>query len=299
MTSYIYALCCPDTQEIRYIGKANEPEVRLRKHLQAASSNPENYAQRWMAKLLMAGKRPLLIYVRKICAGENWQEIERGEIAKGFAQGLRLTNTSAGGEGVLIVRPEVEARRIANTTATWQCPELRKRQAARVKEWMNTPESKAARRELMLERWKDPEYAAMNSQRVREAYSSPEARKAQSLRTLEANKDPEVVAKRVAGIKAAWADSSKKEEWISNMSAAQSTPEAKARQSAQMKAFHQDPEFVARRKARMADPEMIKRRNAAISASKQKKKAERLALQEDQKAAKFAATADTPYTEPS
>ena len=299
MQSFIYALCCPDTQEIRYIGKANDPETRLRKHLQAAAYKPENYAQRWMAKLLSAGKRPSLIYVRKIEADDNWQDIEREEIAKGFSEGLRLTNTSIGGEGVLLRNPEDEKRRIESVREAWERPEVREAQSARQKLIQNTPHVLERKRQLMIERWKDPEYAALNSQRVSEAYSSPEARKAQSLRTLEANKDPEVVAKRVAGIKAAWADPTKKGEWVSNMSVAQSTPEAKARQSAQMKALHQDPEFVARRKARMADPEMIKRRNAAISASKQKKKAERLALQEAQKAAKLAATTSAPYTESS
>lgn len=298
MTSFIYALCCPDTQEIRYIGKANAPEIRFRKHLQA-SANPENYAQRWMAKLLRAGKRPVLIYLRRIRPEENWQEIERAAIAKGFADGLRLTNTSAGGEGVLVIRPEVEARRIANTTATWQCLELRAKQSARLKESRNTQEMIEANRQRMLEKWQDPEYAALNARRVREAYSTPEARKAQSERALEANKNPEVVAKRVAGIKAAWDDPKKKEKWVANMAAAQGTPEAKARSAAVMTALHQDPEFKARTKARMADPEMIKRRGLAISAAKQKKKAERIALQEAEKAAILAATAPTPYTESS
>lgn len=274
--SYIYALCCPDTQEIRYIGKANDPEVRFRKHLQAASYKPENYAQRWMAKLLSAGKQPILIFIRRIASGENWQEIERAEIARGFADGLRLTNTSAGGEGVLIVRPEVEARRIANTTAAWRCPELRARQSARVKANRSLPEAIETNRKRMLEKWQDPEYAELNARRVREAYSTPEARKAQSERALQANKNPAVVEARVAGIKAAWEDPEKKERWVAKITASQNTPEAKARQSAQMKAMHQDPEFVARRKARMADPEMIKRRGLAISAAKQKKKAERL-----------------------
>lgn len=299
MQSFIYALCCPDTQEIRYIGKANNPEIRLRKHLQAASYKPENYAQRWMAKLLSAGKLPSLLYIRKIEAEENWQDIEREEIAKGFSEGLRLTNTSIGGEGVLLRNPEDEKRRIESVREAWERPEVREAQSARQKVIQNTPHMLERKRQLMLEKWKDPEYAALNSLRVSEAYSSPEARKAQSLRTLEANKDPEVVAKRVEGIKAAWADPEKKEAWVNAITASQNTPAALAAKSAQMKALHQDPEFVARRKARMADPEMIKRRGLAISAAKQKKKAERLALQEVEKAAMLAANTPAPYTESS
>lgn len=298
MTIYIYHLCCPDTGEVRYIGKSNSPKHRLTRHLQA-SKNPQNYAQRWIATLLRAGKKPLLEIAKELSPEENWQEVERSAIAEGFSKGLRLTNTSAGGEGVLIVDPEVEARRIANTTAAWRCPELRAKQSIRSKASGNTPEALEARRKRMVEKWKDPEYAALNARRVSEAYSTPEARKAQSQRTLEANKNPEVAAARAAGIKAAWAEPGKKEEWVANLTASQNTPEAFAAKSAQMKALHQDPEFVARRKARMADPEMIKRRNAAISASKQKKKAERLALQEAQKAAKLAATTSAPYTESS
>lgn len=285
MTSYIYALCCPDTQEIRYIGKANNPVLRLKKHLQAAGCLPENYAQRWMAKLLREGKKPLLLYVRRIGAGDNWQEIERAEIAKGFADGLRLTNTSAGGEGALIVCPEVEARRIANSKATWQTDEVRAAQSERQKLLQNRPEAIKANRARMLDKWKDPEYAALNARKVSEAYSSPEARKAQSERTLKANENPEVRASRAAGIKAAWADPERKEAWVSAIKASQNTAKAKAAKSAQMKARHQDPEYKAKMKKVMADPEMIKRRNAAISAAKQKKKAERLAAEKQAKLA--------------
>lgn len=298
MPIYIYHLCCPDTDEIRYIGKSNNPEHRFSRHLQASKS-PENYAQRWIATLLRAGKKPVLRVAREVSPDENWQEVERAAIAEGFSRGLRLTNTSAGGEGVLLRDPEDEKRRIQAVKEAWERPEVREAQSKRQKAIRNTPESIEANRARMLEKWKDPEYAALNARRVSEAYSTPEARKAQSERTLKANKNPEVAAARAAGIKAAWAEPGKKEEWVANLTASQNTPEAFAVKSAQMKALHQDPEFVARRKARMADPEMIKRRGLAISAAKQKKKAERLALQEDQKAAKLAATTSAPYTESS
>lgn len=298
MTIYIYHLCCPDTGEVRYIGKSNNPEHRLSRHLQA-SKNPQNYAQRWMATLLRAGKKPVLQIAKELSPEENWQEVEREAIAEGFARGLRLTNTSAGGEGVLLRDPADEKRRIESVKEAWERPEVREAQSRRQKALRNTPESIEANRARMLEKWKDPGYAELNARRVREAYSTPEARKAQSERTLKANENPAFVAARIDGIKAAWADPEKKEAWVSAIAASQNTPEAKARQSAQMKAFHQDPEFVARRKARMSDPEMIKRRNAAISAAKQKKKAERLALQDAEKAAKLAANTHAPYTESS
>ena len=278
MAIYIYHLCCPDTGEIRYIGKSNNPQHRFSRHIQA-SKNPKNYAQRWIATLIRAGTKPVLKIAAELSPEENWQEVEKQAIAKGFADGLRLTNTSAGGEGVLILDPVKEASRIAAIDKAWKCAALRRRQGDRVKAGMGTPESKAANRARMLEKWQDPEYAALNARRVSEAYSTPEARKAQSERAIEANKNPEVVAKRVAGIKAAWAEPAKKEEWVANITASQNTPAARASKSAQMKAFHQDPEFIARRKVRMADPEMIKRRGLAISAAKQKKKAERLAAE--------------------
>lgn len=298
MAIYIYHLCCPDTGEVRYIGKSNNPEHRLSRHLQA-SKNPQNYAQRWIATLLRAGKKPILEIAKELLPEENWQDVERAAIAEGFDRGLRLTNTSVGGEGVLLRDPEDEKRRIQSVKEAWERPEVREAQSKRQKAIRNTPESIEANRARMVVKWKDPEYAALNARRVSEVYSTPEARKAQSERTLRANENPDFVAARIDGIKAAWADPEKKVAWVNAIAASQNTPEAKVRKSAQMKAFHQDPEFIARRKVRMADPEMIKRRNAAISASKQKKKAERLALQEVEKAAKLAATTSAPYTESS
>lgn len=277
MPSFIYGLCCPDTQEIRYIGKANDPELRLRKHLQAAGLRPENYAQRWMAKLLRAGKKPALIYLRRIADHENWQEIERYEIAKGFSEGLRLTNTSAGGEGVLIVRPEVEKRRKDNVAKTWKDPAVRAAQSARQKVIQNRPEILSAKRECMSERWKDPEYAKENSRVLKAYYSTPEARKAQSERTIKANLIPGVLAARAAGTKLAWSDPERRQKWVASLIAAQNRPEARARKSVEMKERHKDPAFKKKMAKVMADPEMIARRNRAISEAKQRKRAERLA----------------------
>lgn len=176
---YIYHLCCPDTGEVRYIGKANEPSVRYRKHLDAAK-NPQNYAQRWMAKLLRSGKKPLLVVAREILPHENWQEVERMAIAEGFASGLRLTNTSAGGEGVLLRDPKDEQRRIEAVRAAWRDPKLRQEQSKRQKLKQNRPEALQANRERMLALWQDADYAALNSRKVSEAYSTPEARSQKS-----------------------------------------------------------------------------------------------------------------------
>jgi hypothetical protein len=288
MLNYIYHLCCPDTGEVRYIGKSNNPEHRLSRHLQAAK-NPENYAQRWLARLLREGKRPILKIDREILPTENWQEIEVAAIADGFLRGWRLTNTSAGGEGVLLRDPADEARRIEAVRLAWQCPKVREAQSARLKVSQNTPEALEASRARMKKRWEDPEYARQNSEVVKAYYSAPEARKAQSQRSLDSNKVPEVRAARTAGIKAAWSDPDKKTSWVASLTAAQNTPEAKTRQSAQMKALHQNPEYKEKMKKVMSDPDMHKRRGLAISAAKQKKKAERLAalpiVSEEEKAA--------------
>jgi hypothetical protein len=274
---YIYHLCCPDSGEVRYIGKANDPSVRYRKHLDSAK-NPQNYAQRWIAKLARQGKKPILVVAREILEHENWQEVEREAISEGFAKGLRLTNTSAGGEGVLLRDPADEQRRIAAVREAWKCPQVRAAQSARQKVAQNTPEARAANRERMKERWKDPEYAELNARLVKAHYSTPEARKAQSERTLEANKNPTVVEARAKGIKAAWEDPQRKQKWVAALTVAQNTPEAKARAGSQMRQLHKDPAFKEKMRKVMADPDMIRRRNAAISETKQKKRAERLAL---------------------
>lgn len=203
MPVYIYGLFCPLTDELRYIGKSVDPDGRLRRHLDAARK-PQNYNQRWIASLIRQGLKPSMAVLLEVAEDEDWAEVERAMIAEAKARGLRLTNTAIGGEGILIDDPALEKRRQKAIRAAWGDPELRARQADRVKAHRATEEAKAATSERAQRLWRDPSYAAKISATVKAAYSSPAARAAQAARSKAAHRDPEVERRRSASISAAW-----------------------------------------------------------------------------------------------
>lgn len=267
MTVFIYGLHCPIAGKIRYVGKSINPEKRLKRHLVDANVY-HHYAARWLRKLASQGLRPKLVILHVVADGENWQEAERRVIAQARADGWPLTNTSAGGEGVLVLDPEIERRRIANTRATWQREDVRLAQAERLREIHGRPEIKAANKKRMKELWKDPEYAQKISETVRAAYASDEARRAQSERSKRAHQNPETEAKRSSSLKAAWDREGAREKHVAALKRGHQRPEVKARKAEMTRLRHQnDPVYRDKVKRAMSDPEMIARRNEAIKAA--------------------------------
>lgn len=90
---FIYALVDPVTEEIRYIGKAENCETRLRSHIRA-SRRADFYCSRWIRSLITEPKLIILDTVPK----NNWQFFECAYIKLYRELGFRLTNTSNGGE---------------------------------------------------------------------------------------------------------------------------------------------------------------------------------------------------------
>lgn len=89
----IYALTDPATGEIRYIGKANKPEARLKTHLRDAKrrSTP---VYCWLRKLAAQGAQPVMRVLEWSC---DWVEAERRLIAQHREAGARLLNVAEGG----------------------------------------------------------------------------------------------------------------------------------------------------------------------------------------------------------
>lgn len=99
MVTYIYALVDPRTDEIRYIGKSNNPRIRLAGHICVARTK-QHHRARWIRKLLEFGLRPYAIILEKVVEG-IWQEREQWWIAKLRVEGIRLVNETDGGDGAL------------------------------------------------------------------------------------------------------------------------------------------------------------------------------------------------------
>lgn len=94
---FIYTLIDPTTNEIRYVGKANNPEKRLEAHIYGSQvdSNPHKY--HWIKKLRRAGLKPIL-HVIEICADSEWKQREKYWIAKYRKSNHKLLNISKGGD---------------------------------------------------------------------------------------------------------------------------------------------------------------------------------------------------------
>ena len=160
MSDCIYALRCPVSGEIRYIGKSNDPQKRLYLHVFAAMRNYNDHqTARWLRTLQEQGVSPVLDVLIEVPAGDDWRPHERRLIAEALRSGCRLTNQTVGGEGVELLAEADEQRRrdsmraswtdarrakhSARQKTTWANPEIRKRRIAGLKANAATPERRA------------------------------------------------------------------------------------------------------------------------------------------------------------
>jgi Helix-turn-helix domain len=154
----------PFSNLIRYIGKTERPEERLKNHCNERS---RNWRSHWIQKLLTKGARPTLIILEQIPEGANWEGTERSWIAKGRAMGWPLTNCTDGGDGVKGMPPESIHRRNTNWIGRKHRPEtlLKIGAASKLRRWTDE------RRERMSLKFKgrafSPEWRAKISEKSR------------------------------------------------------------------------------------------------------------------------------------
>lgn len=101
--TYIYALVCPISDEIRYIGKANDPKKRFCSHLIDKRINHKNA---WILSLKKQDRIPVLEILDQVSINE-WEFWEQYYISLYKSFGFKLTNKGLGGEGMTCHRPEV------------------------------------------------------------------------------------------------------------------------------------------------------------------------------------------------
>jgi len=91
---YIYGLRDPLTDEIRYIGKANNPKLRFSYHM--ACNDVNRHKVNWILSLKELKLKPEMVILEKTNEQE-WEEREKHWIKYGRDNGWRLTNISDGG----------------------------------------------------------------------------------------------------------------------------------------------------------------------------------------------------------
>lgn len=215
----------------------------------------------------MVGLEPRMEIIQAVLEGESWQEAERAWILKAAENGWKLTNSTAGGEGLDYICPEAAAKYRANLSAA-------------MSELWNRPERRQEAQQRALVAWSDPEVRARHRVSSEAARMRPETQERFVAAALEINSRPEVIAKRKESLKAAWADPERKERWV----AATTTPEVKAKQSAakvalwasdegraKMLATH-TPERRAHQAKLLADPDRKAKIDAARNSEEYKAK---------------------------
>lgn len=98
-TTFIYALCDPTTGEVRYIGKADNPKRRMICHSWDARRGLKTHKARWISSLRASERVPAVEILQEV-SSSGWQDAERYWIKLARMAGVRLTNTTPGGDGL-------------------------------------------------------------------------------------------------------------------------------------------------------------------------------------------------------
>jgi len=93
VTTYIYGLVDPETGEMRYVGKSNNPKVRYKYHLADKNTNPHKTA--WIHRLSERGLKPNLVILEETTQ-KQWEERERYWIKRYRDEGAPLVNILEG-----------------------------------------------------------------------------------------------------------------------------------------------------------------------------------------------------------
>lgn len=246
MTDYIYALLCPEG-EIRYIGKSTKPQHRLLSHISAAKAGrTKHYTSNWIRSLLIKGEKPALEIVFQVPEGEPWEPYEIKLIAEFKAEGHRLTNTTAGGDGLRGVDAATIAKRVASAKITKSTPEYKAKISAILKAVQNSPEMREAKSKILKAAWTDP--------KTRENW-------------LEGMRKPDAVARRKAASARRYDDRSygkahsergrkaflENPERFATFHASAQTPESQAKRKASLAIARATPEYREKNLAALAE----------------------------------------------
>ena len=96
-TTNIYTLTDPRTNEVRYVGKANNVKQRYKAHLNRARKH-QTYKKNWLEQLRREGLKPIIDVIDVVPMGD-WQYWETYWISQMKQWGFNLVNHTNGGDG--------------------------------------------------------------------------------------------------------------------------------------------------------------------------------------------------------
>ena len=218
----IYSLRCPVTNEIRYIGKTTNVKSRLRQHNHEARVGVSlNHKCAWIRSLHKNGLSPKIEVELELPDQSDWKKAEVELIASLRAAGVRLTNTTPGGDEPAELSPEGWMALSKMASERFGSEEGRKSQSEKMKalcmsdDWRlardmaakatrATPEYKARMSERAKAKWADPAYRERMRKAREEVISRPGYRDKLSKATKRAAADPLVRQRLSEGTRKSW-----------------------------------------------------------------------------------------------
>jgi hypothetical protein len=97
MTTNIYVLRDPRNNQIRYVGKANDPEYSYKNHINKCRDK-NTHKRNWINELKKEKLKPILEII-DIVPVDRWKEFEKFYIKKYIDEGCKLVNYTNGGDG--------------------------------------------------------------------------------------------------------------------------------------------------------------------------------------------------------
>jgi hypothetical protein len=100
MQHCIYFLRHPSTNEIRYVGKTNNPKRRIIQHIHTAKYKlRKSHCCFWIGSILKTNKEPIMQIINWFNSEEDCNNAEKLIIDNFRKTGINLTNLTDGGEG--------------------------------------------------------------------------------------------------------------------------------------------------------------------------------------------------------
>jgi hypothetical protein len=140
VTTFIYVLIDPETNEIRYVGKSDNPRKRLDGHVYS-NKDSNRHKLNWVRKLARNKLKPVMQVIEET-PYELWKERECYWIAYYRAQGCILLNVAEGGGGGGYPHTEEHNRKIGDFFRNKpQAPEHVEKRASQHRGMKRPPES--------------------------------------------------------------------------------------------------------------------------------------------------------------
>jgi hypothetical protein len=156
-TCFIYSLSDPRTGQVRYIGKANDPKIRLYGHIDSRRLLKKTPKNAWLRELIANGLQPT-IDILETTDLACWQDREQRWISAMRDAGASLTNITSGGEGTEGYRHSQESKEMIRAASfrMWSNPVFRARMSELMKNRPQDPRATEKRRQGNIAHYAGP-----------------------------------------------------------------------------------------------------------------------------------------------